>query len=120
MSTRRTKYLRKVARRKAKGKFIHINLNILPRYTPDDFLGAIEIRPRQSGRSYKLPHRAERIKSSELSGKPLNRSAMQHLMDILNGGPEMPYISPDERWRVSRPESKRMGRIFLAGTGEEK
>lgn len=85
--------------------------------------GTIEIRPRQSGRSYKLPPGTERIKSTDPSnslGKPFDSAALKTLMELLNGGPEMPYIPPSERWDICKPKLKsNIGKIFIAGTGEE-
>jgi hypothetical protein len=98
---------------------IRVDCKPLTNSSPEVY-GTIEIRHRRSGRSYKLPPGTERIKStesSELLGKPLDSATLQTMMEILNGGPEMPRTPLGERWDICKPKTN-MGKIFIAGTGE--
>lgn len=61
------------------------------------------------------------MEKNRLDGQAMNSATVMAALDFINGGPEMPYIPPQDRVHpiIKTKDGKRIGRVFMASTVED-
>ena len=52
----------------------------------------------------------------KLDGARIDPMVVQAILELINGGPELPYVDPKDRFAACMPKDKKLGRIFIVST----